>query len=222
MPPAFRDTKTYDLLAVSPLIVFYVFAAAGILIQTAPQVAALGRHFEWAVALDALSQILGMSFLLFQVVLFIIRRPPSARAEGLAPNAAAIVGANIAALFLLLPRAHNPVLSLASAALLSVGTLGAIVTAWWLRGAFAILPQARTLVTTGPYSLVRHPLYLSEIVATIGLSLQFAQPLATLTLLFVVGLQFFRMHYEEAVLLKAFPEYAAYRAGKARLIPGLY
>jgi protein-S-isoprenylcysteine O-methyltransferase Ste14 len=223
MAPRFRDTKTYDVLVVSPLIVFYLFAAAGLVIRLRPEIGKLGTHFDWPNAADTLSQVLGMSFLLVQVALFLIRRPPARRADGIVPNAVAVLGANVAALFLLLPRVHGtPALSLVSAGLISLGTLGAITVAWWLRGAFAILPQARLLVTSGPYTYVRHPLYLCEIVATIGLSLQFAQPLATLVLLTVVALQFARMRYEEAVLARAFPEYLTYSARTARFIPGLY
>ena len=223
MAPPFRDTKTYDVLVASPLIVFYLFAAAGIVIQTWPEIGNLARHFDWPRALDATSQILGMAFLLLQVALFLLRRLPMARANGMLPNVVAVLGTNISALFLLLPRVHDaPRLALVSTALISLGTLGAIVTASWLRSAFAILPQARTLVTRGPYAYVRHPLYLCETVATIGLSLQFAQPLGTLVLLLVVALQFARMHYEETVLLNAFPDYRDYSARTARVIPGLY
>src|SRR6516164_858978 len=62
MAPPFRDTKTYDVLVASPLIVFYLFAAAGIVIQTWPEIGNLARHFDWPRALDATSQILGMAF----------------------------------------------------------------------------------------------------------------------------------------------------------------
>jgi protein-S-isoprenylcysteine O-methyltransferase Ste14 len=223
MAPRFRDTKTYDILVVSPLIAYYLFAAAGIVMRLRPEIGILDDHLDWPVALNALSQILGMIFLLLQVALFLVRRLPEKRAPGVVPNAVAVVGANISALFLLLPREQGSVaLSLASAVLISLGTAGAIIVVSWLRGAFAILPQARKLVTRGPYAYLRHPLYLCEIVATLGLSLQFMQPLATLVLLAVAALQFARMHYEEQVLRNAFPDYAAYCARTARLIPGVY
>jgi len=220
---AFRATKAYDILVVAPLIVFYLFAAAGIVIQLRPEFGPHAASWNWGRALGAISQLLGMIFLVLQVVLFFLRRLPRARAPNILPNAVAVIGANTGALFLLLPRAQlTPELALVSAALISLGTFGAIVVAWWLRGAFAILPQARTLVTRGPYAYLRHPLYLCEIVATIGLSLQFRQPLSTLVLSAVVALQFARMHYEEGVLRNAFPDYAAYSARTARLIPGVY
>jgi protein-S-isoprenylcysteine O-methyltransferase Ste14 len=40
--------------------------------------------------------------------------------------------------------------------------------------------------------------------------------------LLTFALQFGRMHYEEQVLGRAFPEYAEYKARSRRLIPGLY
>ena len=86
----------------------------------------------------------------------------------------------------------------------------------------SILPQARRLVTWGPYALVRHPLYLGEIVAIIGVALQY---LSTWALL-LVGLQFafqlLRIENEERVLVQVFPEYADYVARTARLVPGVY
>ena len=223
MAQQFRDTKAYDLLAASPLIAFYLFAAAGIVIRVAPEIARVAHHFDARAAFDAASQLLAMIFLGVQIALFIMRRVPMARAHGLIPNAAAIIGANLGVLFLRLPPAHNPpALEILSTALTFVGTLGAIIVVSWLRDAFAILPQARVLVTSGPYAYVRHPLYLVEIVATVGVALQFAQPLSGVVLAAVVAMQFARMHFEEQVLLGAFPEYAAYRARTARLIPGIY
>lgn len=223
MAQQFRDTKAYDLLAASPLIAFYLFAVAGIMIRIAPEIARVAHHFDASAAFDAASQLLAMIFLGLQIVLFLLRRVPQARAHGFLPNAAAIVGANLGVLFLRLPPAHNPpALEFVSASLTFIGTLGAIIVALWLRSGFAILPQARVLVTSGPYAYVRHPLYLFEIVATVGVALQFVQPWSALVLAPVVAMQFVRMHFEEQVLAGAFPEYAAYRARTARLIPGVY
>ena len=48
-----------------------------------------------------------------------------------------------------------------------------IVVIFHLGRSFSIVPQARTLVRTGPYKFVRNPLYLAEEVALLGTLLQF-------------------------------------------------
>jgi protein-S-isoprenylcysteine O-methyltransferase Ste14 len=84
------------------------------------------------------------------------------------------------------------------------------------------MPEARQLVTRGPYSLVRHPLYLGEMVATAGLAIQYLMPWAFVVLAAHCLFQFERMKNEERVLIEAFPEYKDYMARTARLLPGLY
>jgi protein-S-isoprenylcysteine O-methyltransferase Ste14 len=82
---------------------------------------------------------------------------------------------------------------------------------WQLRHSFSIEPQARTLVTSGPYGISRHPIYVLHIAQTIGLWMSH-RTLAVAAIVLISGaLQGLRMHYEERVLSKAFPEYAEYR-----------
>jgi protein-S-isoprenylcysteine O-methyltransferase Ste14 len=84
------------------------------------------------------------------------------------------------------------------------------------------MPEARRLVTTGPYRIVRHPLYLCELVAMLGAALQFALPEALILWAIQAGFQFTRCLNEERVLRTAFAEYEAYAARTARILPGLY
>ena len=69
---------------------------------------------------------------------------------------------------------------------------------------------------------VRHPLYLAEELAIIGIFMQFASAWTALLLAVQIAFQLRRMHNEEVVLTETFPEYAAYRRRTARLIPGVY
>ena len=101
------------------------------------------------------------------------------------------------------------------------GSLGSALVLSRLGKAFAIMPEARQLVTAGPYAYARHPLYAVEMLTLIGVAMQFEQPWAALITLGVLILQVVRSLFEEQVLMEAFPEYAAYRTRTKRFIPGL-
>ena len=89
-------------------------------------------------------------------------------------------------------------------------------------GLVAIQP-GHTLVTTGIYSIIRHPSYLGLLVSSLGWALAFRSGvgvlLTVLTLVPVVA----RIRAEEVLLRSQFgAEYDAYRSRTSRLIPGLY
>jgi protein-S-isoprenylcysteine O-methyltransferase Ste14 len=73
------------------------------------------------------------------------------------------------------------------------------------------MPEARLLVTGGPYAWARHPLYVMELISITGTAIQFAQPWAALLAIGVVIFQVLRTICEERVLTDAYPEYARYR-----------
>jgi protein-S-isoprenylcysteine O-methyltransferase Ste14 len=85
-----------------------------------------------------------------------------------------------------------------------------------------MMAEARRLVTSGPYRLVRHPLYLAEELAVVGIFVQSLSLWTALILAVQIAFQLRRMHNEEAILAESFPEYAAYRQRTARLLPGIY
>jgi len=85
-----------------------------------------------------------------------------------------------------------------------------------------MMSEARQLVVRGPYAVVRHPLYLGEGIALVGLTLQFFSLSAVLILMLQCACQVIRMNIEEQVLLRTFPQYRNYMAQTARLIPHLY
>ncbi|MBU1647461.1 MAG: hypothetical protein KJ787_14105, partial [Gammaproteobacteria bacterium] len=80
----------------------------------------------------------------------------------------------------------------------------------------SIVAEARDLVVSGPYRLVRHPVYLGQIVAQAGVWLLFA-PLHPVWISFFacfVAMQLYRGRVEDTVLERAFGE--RYRMWKDR------
>jgi len=69
---------------------------------------------------------------------------------------------------------------------------------------------------------MRHPLYLAEELAVIGILMQFLSGGTILLCAAHIAFQLRRMRNEERVLVGAFPEYRAYCARTARLLPGIY
>ena len=109
----------------------------------------------------------------------------------------------------LLPRGPElPVLAVASAVILLVSEGLMIYPLLALGRSFSLTPQARKLVTSGPYAIVRPPLYLVEEAAVAGVLLQSAW--SALHSSFCIWPQIRRTQLEEKVLRRAFPDYAAY------------
>ena len=103
----------------------------------------------------------------------------------------------------------------------AVRTLGAVLwlggavlslwPLWYLRRSFSVEPEARNLVTTGPYRWARHPIYAVYLLINAGILLRhFTVPLAVVLAGWLV-LLLVRVGYEEQVLAKAFPHYLDYR-----------
>jgi protein-S-isoprenylcysteine O-methyltransferase Ste14 len=87
---------------------------------------------------------------------------------------------------------------------------------------FGVRPALRGLVRSGPYRFVRHPMYLSYIIADIGYNLQ-EWNFVTLLLVLVGWMSLvYRIHAEERVISQH-PEWPAYAAlARYRLFPGIW
>jgi protein-S-isoprenylcysteine O-methyltransferase Ste14 len=213
--------RLYDIAAASPLIVLYTFAIVGTAIQVDREISA--HAYSTQLALSVGIKGLGGIFAGLQVLLFIIRKLPISKSRNLWPRILAIIGANSSLPFLMLPIATPTGLINILSSLLTIGGISAsILVLSQLGRSFSVTPQARALVTSGPYLVIRHPLYLSEQFITFGMMLQYKQPWALIVCAVSVALQFPRMHYEEQILSETFSAYRAYARKTARLIPGVY
>lgn len=82
--------------------------------------------------------------------------------------------------------------------------------------------EGATLVRTGAYALVRHPLYGGLMLGALGWSLLRASPLALVATAALIVFFHLKARREEAWLRERFDDYAAYAAGTCRFIPWLY
>jgi protein-S-isoprenylcysteine O-methyltransferase Ste14 len=173
--------------------------------------------------LSFISRVGTLIFCTILVVTFSIRYVPQRNASGFYPRFAAVAGTVLGiGLVLLPPQKLSFALYLVSLLMIISGTVLAIYAGLVLGRSISILPEARRLVTSGPYAVIRHPLYLGEFVAIAGVTLQYLSMWAVLLLGLQCAFQFQRMRYEERALCQAFPEYADYMARTARLVPHVY
>jgi len=89
-------------------------------------------------------------------------------------------------------------------------------------GLVAIQPEHR-LVTSGIYSVIRHPSYLGLLVNALGWGLAFRSGVGVVLVMLVLPPLLARISAEEKLLKAHFGDaYESYRARTSRLIPGIY
>ena len=104
---------------------------------------------------------------------------------------------------------------------IAVGGIINVIGLLTMRRAFTIMSEARTLVTTGIFRYVRHPLYTGHFIMFFGsLLLRLHWASVALYIVFLVG-QVYRAQIEERKLCRAFEAYHAYRQRTGMFIPRL-
>lgn len=123
--------------------------------------------------------------------------------------------------------APPPAVSLWSGLALHLFGLGLIV--WTFRvNSFAAtvvkIQRDQRVIDTGPYAIVRHPMYLAAIFWLAGLALVLESTATALATVPIIVLGFLpRMNTEEATLRRELPGYADYQSRvHARILPGLF
>jgi protein-S-isoprenylcysteine O-methyltransferase Ste14 len=218
-----QETKYYDVITALPLILWFAYGALqlrAVLAHHAALIAAGSAPlFVWV---QFVSLLMAALFDLLLIYLLVVRDKPIAKSRGVLPRVFGFAGTFMGVSILQLKVATLSLpMQILAAGLIGIGSLGSLLVLGRLGKSFSIMPEARKLVTGGPYAYARHPLYTVEMITITGTALQFAAPWSWLIALVVVALLWIRSHFEEQVLAEAYPEYTAYRARTKRFIPGV-
>ena len=149
------------------------------------------------------------------LILFLVRRDP-ARTGSNWEMAVALLGTFIVA-FLAGPTAPST-----NGVATVIQVIGLVGWAWSLvalGGSFGLAPADRGLKQDGPYRLVRHPMYASEMVFFLGYLIAVPTWRSALIITTLFGLQIVRLLREERILAG----YSQYRSRvRWRLLPGIW
>jgi protein-S-isoprenylcysteine O-methyltransferase Ste14 len=168
-------------------------------------------------------------FLSIPVAAFLFHNPPVARDGRLFVHVAALVATFLLIVLGLFAPSGPLLLSVSAKAdaaalvLTVVGVAFATAAMVSLGMNFSFWPEAREVVSRGPYRLVRHPVYLAEIVMSSAVLVSNLRLTLVLGECLVIVLQLVRIRAEEHLLAGALPAFSDFKAMTPhRLIPGLW
>ena len=216
------ERATFFLGKALPLGVFgFLVAIQGELAISGVQ-HALNGELDRAGSMYLLNRVLTVSFFSFLLAIYIVRSRAIAHDHNPFAVAVALIGSFILyGIFLIpgQPRTTDIRVLAASDICLACGMVWALYSLSYLRNRFSIVPEARGLITSGPYRFVRHPIYLGEMVAGLGLVLPTLISAHALVFAVFIAAQVARTFYEERMLKTVYPNYADYARRTRRLVP---
>jgi len=171
-----------------------------VLLATAP---------SWPVAVEVVREALYGTFILGAAIVL-----ATSKAARVRDGRGWVVGASLTASFLLLGASVLPTgpvvwspstgvteLGLAITLLGAALALGAFLS---LGSNFSIVPEGRSLVVTGPYRWIRHPMYFAELLMIVGFAVSGLRLTGLIGAMSVLGLQIYRIRVEERLLSTSF------------------
>ena len=181
------------------------------------------RHGIYSTPLLALAVVLSSAvYASTMAIILITKARPRARYDTFWPNFLAAFGGFGVYLFgMLEPSQARLVGAGLPLLLLASGPALALLSLFYLRRSFSVTPQADRLCRSGPYAIIRHPMYIGHILSLLGLALLFGTWQALLLSAALSLLQLRRAYFEERLLLSNFSEYPAYMSNTGSFFPRL-
>ena len=221
---ALQHSRLYDVLMRLPMLIWSAFLGLVTVVGLQQYIRQADPTLPGAVfLLNVAMRVSVIAYLVVIAATVAVRIRPARKARGIEPRISALIGTFLLTAVVVFPRRDlSMIAGLVSALLALIGSAFAVVVLTQLRQSFSIMAEARQLVTAGVYRIVRHPLYLAEEVAAIGIVMQFFSLWTALILAVQIGFQLRRMRNEEVILTAIFPEYLVYCKKTARIFPGIY
>jgi len=215
--------RLFDWAMRAPIVCYTLGVLAWDVWMFCHQVAAqpgVFAHPDSGIIVATLARVCQWMFVGILAALQVVRLRPVAKSEDILPRLGALVASCMPPFFLLLHRAPPSfAFNLASALIGLAASIMSVVTVSFLGRSLSIMPEARRLVTRGPYALVRHPLYVCEILGGVAGVLIYRSAAVLVIFFGMIALQALRGRWEEQVLQRAFPDYAPYRACTPFFVP---
>jgi protein-S-isoprenylcysteine O-methyltransferase Ste14 len=183
--------------------------------------------FFGSLAPDALHYGTGVANLIWAVgaalmgVLSLVRIPPNAAMVNLR-SILAVAGMTLVPAQIRPTVASVGILASCAVTLELFGVVLSQVGRLYLGRSFGLLPANRGVITTGPFRLVRHPIYLGWFILTVGYVMAYPNVLNVLAVIGTLPFMMWRIILEEELLWED-PSYRTYAEQvRYRLIPWLF